>query len=98
MMLHPTATDVLGRVVAFNDFLSNIQDNLRIPPERRTPQTHNDLVDSWTRFLAEAMSLREDLWATSRGRKDEWRAIASCCRRTSKRTWVSGMRSRCAMS
>lgn len=72
MMLHPTATDVLGRVVAFNDFLSNIQDNLRIPPERRTPQTHNDLVDSWTRFLAEAMSLREDLWATSRGRKDEW--------------------------
>lgn len=72
MMLHPTATDVLGRVIALNEFLSHIQDNLRIPPDRRTPQTHRDLVNLWTRFLAEAMSLREDLWATSRGRKAEW--------------------------
>lgn len=26
----------------------------------------------WTSFLAEVMSLREDLWAASRGRKAEW--------------------------
>lgn len=72
MMLHPTATDVLGRIVALNEFLSHLQDILRIPTDHRDSQTHKDLIDSWTRFLAEAMSLREDLWATSRGRKREW--------------------------
>lgn len=72
MMLHPTATEVLGRVVALNDFLSTIQDNLRTAPEKRKEQTHKELVDLWTWFLAEAMSLREDLWAASRGRKEEW--------------------------
>lgn len=70
MMLHPTATDVLGRIVALNDFLSHLQDNLRRTPERRSEQTRKDLENLW--FLAEAMSLREDLWAVSRGRQEEW--------------------------
>lgn len=73
MLLNPSTVKVLARVVAFNDFLSQIQARLRIHTDVLAPPSHEVLVDFWTKFLAEATSLREDLWATSRGRLSEWR-------------------------
>ncbi len=72
MLLNPNTVKVLARVVAFNDFLSHIQARLRSHNDVLSPQSHAVLVHSWTKFLAEATSLREDLWATSRGRLSEW--------------------------
>lgn len=67
MMLDPNTTEVLSRVAGLNDFMSHIQKNLRNHQDSSGPKSQ-DLVDSWMKFLAEATSLREDLWAISRGR------------------------------
>lgn len=71
MMLDPNTTDVMNRVAAFNEFLSYIQKNLRTHRETGGQESHSLLVGSWIDMLAEGISLREDLWATSRGRPEK---------------------------
>jgi hypothetical protein len=70
MMLHQNATKVLARVVDLNDFMSDVQGSLRDQLVCQSPETRDVLVDRWTQFMAEAVSLREDLRATSRGREN----------------------------
>lgn len=67
MILHPNTTRVLARVVELNESLSEIQGTLSDRHRNRTLESHEILVTSWTGLLAEATSLREDLWAASRG-------------------------------
>lgn len=69
MTLNPDANEVLERVVALNERISDVQDELRkalkndnLPP----------LISAWTALMDESMTLREDLWKASREPQPEW--------------------------
>jgi hypothetical protein len=80
MFLTSDARGILERTVAINHWLSVIQSHLnflasdmrRKQPDNSSPKPAADVSEDWMRFLAEAMSLREDLWAISRPYNTAW--------------------------
>lgn len=72
MAFNPHAAAVLDRVVAANDLSSHVQQHLRRISDTTGASASGPLTESWFDFLGESISLREDLWAASRGRLIEW--------------------------
>jgi hypothetical protein len=74
--------DVLKRVASLNTDLSALEEWLRIRCGRggftSLGWTQDELVEIWDTVLAEAISLREDLWREAKGTTDPaWRSFRS---------------------
>lgn len=82
MFLTPDAVSILNRTVGLNHWMSAVQSQLNLLASQASyshknhplHQLQKEVVNDWMTFLAEAISLREDLWTLSRKYSEAWRS------------------------